>query len=114
MKTEVVSANEGEEATKQSGYTVYLAFDSSGCLLEYPFSCCGCYDGRGCCSHQLAELVLFRLIQRAPSQAVFEEVMPDPPHNIQNVPTMVEFACLTKLRNVKRPERRNVQIVANT
>jgi hypothetical protein len=40
MKMEVVSANEGEEAMKQDGYTVYLAFDLNGYLLEYPFSCC--------------------------------------------------------------------------
>jgi 5'-3' exonuclease len=106
MKTEVLSANEGEEATKQSGYTVYLAFDSSGCLLQYPFSCCGCYDGRGCCSHQLAKLVLFGLIQNSPSQAVFEEVMPDPPHDIQNVPTMVEFACLAEIEKRRKARKK--------
>jgi hypothetical protein len=95
MKMEVVSANEGEEAMKQDGYTVYLAFDLNGYLLEYPFSCCRCYNSRGCCSHQLAELIVFRSMQRTPSQAIFEEVMPNPPHNIQNILMMVEFACLT-------------------
>ncbi len=37
MKTEVASANEGEEATKQNGYTIYLAFNSNGCLLGILF-----------------------------------------------------------------------------
>jgi hypothetical protein len=34
-------------------------------------------------------------MQGTPSQAIFEEVMPDPPHNIQNIPMMVEFGCLS-------------------
>jgi hypothetical protein len=105
-KSEVVSANEREEASKQSGYTVYLAFNSSGCLLEYPFLCCGCYDSHGCCSHQLAELVLFRLIQRAPSLAVFEEVMLDSPNNLQNVPTMVELACTSEIEKRQKARKK--------
>jgi hypothetical protein len=36
-------------------------------------------------------------MKRAPSQALFEEVMPDPLHNVPNIPMMVEFACLAKI-----------------
>ncbi len=40
----------------------------------------------------------------AASLAVFEEVMPDPPNNVQNIPTMVELACTSKIE--KHPKAR--------
>jgi hypothetical protein len=75
--------------------------------LNIPFSCCGCYDGRGCCSHQLAELVLFRFIQRASSLVVFEAVMPDPPNNVQNIPTMVELACTSEIEKRQKARKKD-------
>jgi len=97
MKTEVASANVGEDEGKEKGYILYLAFDSAdGSLLPYPFSCCGCYDGRGCCSHQLAKLGVFRLIQHSPSQSCFEEAMPVSPYLLQNIPTLVESVAIVE------------------
>ena len=50
--------------------------------------------------------MLFRLIQGGPSQALFEEVMPDPPHDIQNIPTMVEFACLAEIEKRRKARKK--------
>jgi hypothetical protein len=108
MKTEVASANEGENPSKQKGYIMYVAFDMDGKFCVYPFSCCGCYDGRGCCSHQLAMLGLFRQIKRATSQAAFEKAMPPPPIDVQNIPTLIESVCISEIaRRRAAASRRN-------
>jgi hypothetical protein len=41
--------------------------------------------------------------------------MPDPPNNVQNIPTMVELACVRNWEtSAKRSERRILQVVAKT
>jgi hypothetical protein len=89
MKSTVISANEASEATAKQGYSVYLCYDSTTKKpLLYPFSCCGCYDGRGFCSHLLATLSVFRLIQKCTDQRTFEKAMPPSP--IDLTPILIE------------------------
>jgi hypothetical protein len=89
MKSTVISANEALEATAKQGYLVYLCYDSNTKdPLPYPFSCCGCYDGRGFCSHLLATLSVFRLVQKFTDQRTFENTMPPSP--IDLTPILIE------------------------
>jgi hypothetical protein len=108
QKTEAVSANEeGDLKKKRENYTVYLAFcASTGHVLGYPYSCCGCYDGRGFCSHLLATLCVFRLVQNCVSKDVFEAAMPVPPTYSQNVPTLLEAACIPEIEARRRGQKK--------
>ncbi len=64
MKTKVHSANVSS-GNKVGLYCLYMAFGrENGAVLAYPYSCCGCYDGRGFCSHLLALLLSFRIVQQ--------------------------------------------------
>jgi hypothetical protein len=97
MKTSVISANE-DNSKEVDGYRVFIAFHAeSGDVLGYPYSCCGCYDGRTFCSHLLANLLAFRQVQRYGSVERFEEIWPKSPTGTQGFPTLVEYACVQEL-----------------
>lgn len=107
MLTEVASANETEDKAKNRGYILYLAFSvDDGRFLAYPFSCCGCYDGRGLCSHQLGNLCVFQLIQKEESQQLFEDAMPDPPCDSQNIPTLIESMGLSEIDSRRKAAKK--------
>jgi hypothetical protein len=108
MKALAISAN--EDNTKEvEGYRIYLAFDvNTGGVLGYPFSCCGCYDGRTFCSHLLAKLLAFRQVQRCTSIEAFKEIWPPPPTRSQGIPTLFECMCTQELesRNLGEVEKK--------
>lgn len=98
QKTKVVSANILTDEESSEGYYVFVSFDTAtGTVQRYPFSICGCYDGRGFCSHLLASLLVFELVQYSKNKAEFEECMPVSPVKLQGVPTLAE--------NFTAPER---------
>ncbi len=70
VKTTAISANENNNR-EVDGYRVFMAFDAEGEILAYPYSCCGCYDGRGFCSHLLAMLFAFGEIKRCHNMNFF-------------------------------------------
>lgn len=85
--------------TKAEGYTSFLCFhcdatDHGGrkCVLKYPNSCCGCYDGQVMCSHQTAMLLSFHLLQAYDETRVeFVKDLPDPPQG--NDGERKQYAC---------------------
>lgn len=95
MKTNVLSANQESGKSPRQGYAVYLAFakteeresgESRLKLLDFPYSCCGCYDGRGPCSHCTATLLLFHQAGRSESEQDFISRLPPSPTEAQNMP----------------------------
>lgn len=111
MKTKVKSAN--REMTKDEvGYTLYLAFDlRTTRLLAYPYSVCGCYDGRGLCSHLLCSLGIFRVVQRLANESLVLKLMPEAPNKYQNMPVLLEAATLHEMeaRSVAQNKRRKIE-----
>jgi len=105
MKSKVKSANDKVEQ-EDSGYTAYLAFGGQ-CkeMFGYPYSCCGCYDGRGLCSHLLALLLEFMLIQRSPSKEEYMLQKPPPASQLQNTPELCEFSLLYRSTDAKKQKR---------
>lgn len=95
QKTKVISENI-KKRTKVEGYTSYLCFNCDETeggkrLLEYPNSCCGCYDGRVFCSHLTGLLLLFYLIQTSEySKEEFEKDLPEAAHEGQHIPMLME------------------------
>ena len=111
MKTKVVSADESND-TEEDGYQLFMVFDASGGeVLPYPFTCCGCYDGRTFCSHLLAQLLAFWQIQRCNSWAAFVEIWPPLPTPTQGIPTLFENLVAPELesRNIGQQERNKEQ-----
>ena len=103
MKSKVSSANEVTEKQRREGYLCYLSFgklnicgDSPQAdhvtLLEYPYSCCGCVDGRGWCSHLGAILGTVIQIQESSNKLEFESTAVFPsPLLAQNLALPIEF-----------------------
>ncbi len=100
MKTEVRSENI-DDMRARNGYVVFLCFEydtnksqEDRKPLSYPYSCCGCYDGRTMCSHLLALLsVCFKAqteAMKGADKTSFEQHLTQPPHNIQNEPIRIE------------------------
>jgi 5'-3' exonuclease len=94
MKNKSKSENDDE---KEGSYTVYLCFDVSHRkrkkrrVLDYPYSCCGCPNGRGFCSHCLGFLMTCMVAQRTKNQCRFERIMPESPLETQNAPLLIEL-----------------------
>jgi hypothetical protein len=83
-----------EDDDEESGYLVYLCFDShESCdILDFPYSCCGCPNGRGFCSHCLGLLLLFHVIQtEATNLNEFSSVYPESPKTTQKFPMLIEL-----------------------
>jgi len=63
-------------------------------VLPYPFSCCGCYDGRGFCSHMLGLFMFCYVGQQSQKKKIskekFESQFPKPPHESQGEPVLIE------------------------
>lgn len=112
QKSSVKSANVKEHTKEEDGYHVFLCFDYDKYkprkILPYPYSCCGCYDGRNSslCSHLLGFSVVLMLAQHAPSQSEFEWVMPDSPLKIQMLPLLIEN--MVRADKKKRSEGRTL------
>jgi hypothetical protein len=93
--------SENQDSNKlEIGYTVYLCFDDDSKnidqqrVLPYPYSCCGCHNGRGFCSHCLGMLGLFMLIQEEVDRDFFESYMPESPIDTQVVPILIELMTM--------------------
>ena len=91
VKTKV--KNESNVTSKEEDYyTIFLAFNANTLeILFYPYSICGCYDGRHACSHVAAFMLLIRCIQRCEyNQELFENSFPANPIKLQNCITLIE------------------------
>ena len=82
----------------------FLAFDSNRKKnLHYPYSTCGCYDGRHACSHFAGFLLLIRCVQRCDhNQNTFENSLPNNPLKLQNQITLIECAGFTNKYKVSK------------
>ena len=78
----------------KKSYTVFIAFGKGSdktVLLNYPYSCCGCYDGRKICSHILAVIFAIMVMQHYPKDEA-EMILNMPgPTDAQNLPTSVDL-----------------------
>ena len=94
IKTKVVSSTVDLENDKNSCEycTACLSFDArSKQVLHYPYSTCGCYDGRHFSSHLLSFLLFFRCAKNVESNCEeFEKSIPENPVLLHNVITLIE------------------------
>ena len=94
MKTSVLNANVSTPGEMKKSYTVFIAFGKGSdktVLLNYPYSCCGCYDGRKICSHILAVIFAIMVMQHYPKDEA-EMILNMPgPTDAQNLPTSVDL-----------------------
>ena len=115
MKTKVTNeAAENDSAAEDEFYTVHLAFNAlTKNLLPYPYSICGCYDGRHCCSHISGFLFFIRCAQRCDfNQDVFEETFPQNPTKVQSTLTLIENVSFTDSHQKSRKRTiRETQLV---
>ena len=98
MKSCTPNANSVDSETKVAGYDVYTTFgknDNCLSLLPYPFSCCGCYDGRRVCSHRLSTLFVIMMMQRHTKDDCMKVLKKPSPVSIQNIPTLLDFIIYT-------------------
>ena len=59
--------------------------DGNFCVLPYPKSCCGYYDGRVMCFHLLGLMRMFMLVQTfGTNKEIFEKYLPGPLQERQN------------------------------
>ena len=75
-------------------YTIFLCFEhgddaESRRVCPYPYSCCGCHEGRYFCSHMLALLSVFSLKQQYPAE-LFELAYARSPLASQTMPLLIE------------------------
>ena len=93
LKTKVKNeSNKKSNEEMDDCYAIFLAFDvKTKKLLFYPYSTCGCYDGRHVCSHIASFLLFIRCIQRCDyNQELFEKSFPTNPIKLQNCITLIE------------------------
>lgn len=87
----------GDDLDKQmEGYTCYIAFgkvsgETTLKYLPYPFSCCGCYDGRHICSHLLASLGAIFIPQIFTEEQSKIILNMTSPIDVQNIATPIEL-----------------------
>ena len=115
MKTEIQEANI-PTIPKSAYYTTFLTFayeeenQNTRKLQKYPYSCCGCYQGRGSCSHKGGLLMLIADIQLehsiGGSQEIFEKIYPPSPLAFQKLPIPVEFIGLHDYWSLKQRGKR--------
>lgn len=89
-----------EEDNHEDGYIVYLCYEQGARkqpkLLQYPFSSCGCPNGRTVCSHVFAFEELLSLAATANSKfdddkESFVRNMPSCPLSTQKAPMLIEL-----------------------
>ena len=87
--------------------TLFLAFDTQiKKILFYPYSICGCYDGRHMHSYFAAFLYLIRCAQQYDcKQEDFEKSLPDNLIKLQNFIALIENIGLRNKR--KKARKRN-------
>ena len=101
MKTKVKNETMNGGKDELDGfYTVFVSFDlSTKELLYYPYSICGCYDGRHVCSHFAAFLFFIRCAQMCDfNREMFENALPENPVKSQNTLTLIENMSSTENR----------------
>ena len=94
-------------------YTVFLGFDlNSKNMLFYPYSICGCYDGRHACSHFTSFLLLIRRAQRCDfNQDTFEKAFPGNPTHFQNKITLIENTVMQQYSRKAKRKKTNENIL---
>ncbi len=96
MYSSTKNANIEDTSALCEGYIVYIAFGKTEEsneleILEYPFTCCGCYDGRKPCSHQLAARCLIYIVQNFSKEDSFHFFNIKSPVEVQNKLRPIEF-----------------------
>ena len=112
MRSSIKNANIENSDQECAGYYVYIAFGKNISdptengelkILDFPYSCCGCYDGRKVCSNQLAARGLVYLIQNRPKEAIEKVFLSmKSPVDVQNIFTPIECFGETLTKKKRR------------
>ena len=112
MRSTIRNANIEDSDQECAGYYVYIAFGKDVTdlaeneqlkILDFPYSCCGCYDGRKVCSHQLAARGLVYLIQNKSKEDIEKVFLSmKSPVDVQNILTPIEYFGETLMKKKRR------------
>lgn len=114
MKSEVKDAINNDATKDVKCYTNYLVFgkeakNSSSTpilkILDYPYSVCGCYDGRECCSHLLAFRGFVYLAQNFSKKKLTHIFNMKSPVDVQNIMTPCDFFGHNFLQSISRKKK---------